>query len=89
MKNILNMTIIVLTILLLQGCADMAGHLIITSVTNWGKTVEMKNNEGHIVECTVSKASAVFNGRRNRDKEIEQCVHAYEKQGYRALAQGK
>ena len=75
------MIIVFITLLLLQGCAD----ILLRTAFNWGSTVKLKNNEGNIVDCTVSKSSAVFKGRRDRDRKIEQCVLAYEKQGYKRI----
>lgn len=80
MKKNLNMMFMLLTLLLLQGCAD----IILSTALTWGRTVEMKNSEGHTVDCSVSKSSAMFNGRKDRDLKIERCVIAYEKQGYKS-----
>ena len=82
MKIILHITITSLALLSLQACSlDLVARTLFMS----GQTVEMKNNEGNTVECSVSKATAVSNGADYRDQKIKECIREFEEQGYKRI----
>ncbi len=85
MNRKLYITTILLVLQFLQGCSSL--DIIARTAFMSGRTEELKNSEGNIVECTVSKVRAMSNGTNYRDEKIRECVLAYEKQGYKKLAQ--